>query len=222
MKQTQIKRLYQSNKEFVPITLAEAVVVNTTDIVGLSSLGITTLDKVLSTTLGVIGTNSEDIETLNNAVVQINNTLKNKQDKLKAGAGINISEDGTISTTLSVELYCIVPKLPTPSKECLNKIYLVTNSKGVVGNILLEYICIYVDSSASYVWEQIGSVQTDVDLRGYVTQEQLNSELNHIKQDISKIKADLENTISAKNVTTSLGANVIVDYEIPKNIYDNI
>ena len=44
---TQIKRLYQNNQEFVPITLAEAVVVNTTNIPGLKSLGITTLDKVI-------------------------------------------------------------------------------------------------------------------------------------------------------------------------------
>lgn len=44
---TQIKRLYQNNQEFVPITLAEAVVVNSTNIPGLQSLGITTLDKVL-------------------------------------------------------------------------------------------------------------------------------------------------------------------------------
>ena len=44
---TQIKRLYQDGKEFVPITLSEAVVVNTTNVPGLNGLGITTLDKVL-------------------------------------------------------------------------------------------------------------------------------------------------------------------------------
>ena len=55
---TQIKRLYQNNQEFVHITLAEAVVVNTTNIPGLQSLGITTLDKVLKTTLGVVGSNT--------------------------------------------------------------------------------------------------------------------------------------------------------------------
>ena len=49
MSTTQIKRLFQSNTEFVPITLAEAVVVNTSNVPGLSSLGITTLDKVLRT-----------------------------------------------------------------------------------------------------------------------------------------------------------------------------
>lgn len=44
---TQIKRLYQNDQEFVPITLAEAVVVDATNIPGLQTLRITTLDKVL-------------------------------------------------------------------------------------------------------------------------------------------------------------------------------
>jgi hypothetical protein len=43
---TQIKRLYQGNQEFVPITLSEAVVVNGTNISELNNT-ITTLDKVL-------------------------------------------------------------------------------------------------------------------------------------------------------------------------------
>jgi hypothetical protein len=72
---TQIKRLYQNNQEFVPITLAEAVVVNTTDIPGLKSLGITTLDKVLKTTLGIVGTNTLSIETINKTLATINSTL---------------------------------------------------------------------------------------------------------------------------------------------------
>jgi len=72
---TQIKRLYQNSKEFVPITLAEAVVVNTTNIPGLQSLGITTLDKVLRTTLGIVGTNTVNIDTINKALTTINNTL---------------------------------------------------------------------------------------------------------------------------------------------------
>jgi hypothetical protein len=44
--------------------LAEAVVVNSTTIPGLSSLGITTLDKVLKYTMGVTGTNSVNISKL--------------------------------------------------------------------------------------------------------------------------------------------------------------
>ena len=85
MNYTQIKRLFQNNTEFVPITLSEAVVVNTSTIPGLTNLGITTLDKVLRNTLCLIGTNTKNIETLGSNIItltgvvdQINNELKNK------------------------------------------------------------------------------------------------------------------------------------------------
>jgi hypothetical protein len=51
------------------------VVVNTTNIPGLKSLGITTLDKVLKTTLGIVGTNTLNIDTINKTLTSINNTL---------------------------------------------------------------------------------------------------------------------------------------------------
>jgi hypothetical protein len=78
MSTTQIKRLSQSKTEFVPITLAEAVVVNTSNLPGLSSLGITTLDKVLRTTMGVVGTNAADIAKLKTTVQEINTALEGK------------------------------------------------------------------------------------------------------------------------------------------------
>lgn len=210
---TQIKRLYQSNTEFVPITLAEAVVVNTSNIVGLSSLGITTLDKVLRVTMGVVGTNSADIDTLERTVNQINTELQNKQDKLTAGVGITISPEGVISATNSVELYKIVLQLPTASKDCLNSIYLVPNSKGANGNAFIEYICIYETNLQKYIWEEIGKIQTDVDLSGYVTKEEFNST-------IQNINTQLSSTITARNVTTSTGTVVAVNYNIPNNLYD--
>lgn len=82
MSTTQIKRLFQSKTEFVPITLAEAVVVNTSNLPGLSSLGITTLDKVLRTTMGVVGTNAAEINTLKTTVQNINTALEGKQINL--------------------------------------------------------------------------------------------------------------------------------------------
>ena len=103
MNYTQIKRLFQNNTEFVPITLAEAVVVNTSTIPGLTNLGITTLDKVLRNTLGLIGANTQKIETLGGDILtltgvvgQINNELQNKQDKLTAGVGISITKNDRI------------------------------------------------------------------------------------------------------------------------------
>ncbi len=205
---TQIKRLYQNNQEFVPITLAEAVVVNTTDIPGLKSLGITTLDKVLKTTLGVVGTNTLNIDTINKTLTSINNTLQNKQDKLTAGDGITISPDGVISVTNTNTLgfqYKIVTVLPSPpGKDYENIIYLVPNPEGVNGNIFIEYICINKDST--YIWEQIGSLTTDVNLDDYVTK----TEFNALKSIV----------LTAQDVTTLSGVAVTVNYNIPNNLYD--
>ena len=205
---TQIKRLYQNNQEFVPITLAEAVVVNATNIPGLKSLGITTLDKVLKTTLGVVGTNTLNIDTINKTLTNINNTLQNKQDKLTAGDGITISSDGVISVTNTSTLgfqYKIVTVLPSPPrKDYENIIYLVPNPGGANGNIFIEYICINKDST--YIWEQIGSLTTDVNLDDYVTK----TEFNALKSIV----------LTAQDVTTSSGVAVTVNYNIPDNLYD--
>ena len=205
---TQIKRLYQNNQEFVPITLAEAVVVNTTNIPGLQSLGITTLDKVLKNTLGVVGSNTLSIDTINKTLATINNTLQNKQDKLTAGDGITITPDGTISVTKTSTLgfqYKIVSILPSPpKKDYENIIYLVPNPRGVNGNIFIEYICINKDSV--YIWEQIGSLTTDVNLDNYVTKVEFNT---------------LKSTVlTAQDVTTSSGIAVTVNYDIPSTLYD--
>ena len=205
---TQIKRLYQNNQEFVPITLAEAVVVNTTNIPGLQSLGITTLDKVLRNTLGVVGSNTLSIDTINRTLATINNTLQNKQDKLTAGDGITISPNGVISITNTSTLgfqYKIVTALPSPpKKDYENIIYLVPNPQGANGNIFTEYICINRDSA--YIWEQIGSLTTDVNLDDYVTK----TEFNTLKSIV----------LTAQNVTTSSGVAVTVNYNIPNNLYD--
>lgn len=216
MSTTQIKRLFQSKTEFVPITLAEAVVVNTSNLPGLSSLGITTLDKVLRTTMGVVGTNAADINTLKTTVQSINTALEGKQDKLTAGVGITISPTGVISVTNSIELYKIVTSLPTASKDCLNSIYLVPSPSGTAGNIFVEYICVYETTQAEYIWEKIGEVQTDVDLSGYVTNEVFNATIN-------TINGQLANTITAQDVTTSDGsAKVVVNYTIPADLYDSM
>ena len=205
---TQIKRLYQNNQEFVPITLAEAVVVDATNIPGLQTLGITTLNKVLKNTLGVVGANTINIQTINDTLTNINTTLQKKQDKLTAGDGITISPNGVISITNTSTLgfqYKIVTVLPSPpKKDYENIIYLVPNPRGVNGNIFIEYICINRDST--YIWEQIGSLTTDVNLDNYVTKTEFTN--------LSSI------VLTAQDVTTSSGTPVTVEIDIPNNLYD--
>ena len=230
MNYTQIKRLFQNNTEFVPITLAEAVVVNTSTIPGLTNLGITTLDKVLRNTLGLIGTNAENIKTLGGDIVtltgvvkQINNELQNKQDKLTAGVGISITKNEQDQTVISVnhslEIYKIITTetwndiKDNPSKNYENVIYLVPqpSATSVNQNIFKEFLCVFKDGV--YQWEEFGTIQTKVDLSGYVTQEEFTA----LKNRVSNIELT---GIFANDVLTSTGQQVAVQYTIPNNLYD--
>ena len=230
MNYTQIKRLFQNNTEFVPITLSEAVVVNTSTIPGLTDLGITTLDKVLRNTLGLIGTNTQNIETLGDNIVtltevvgQINNELKNKQDKLTAGVGISITKNEQDQTVISVnhslEIYKIVTTetwntiKDNPSQSYENVIYLVPQPSitSANQNIFKEYLCIF--KNGTYQWEEFGTIQTEVDLSGYVTQEEFTA----LKDRVSNIELK---GIFASDVFTSTGQQVAIQYTIPSDLYD--
>lgn len=142
---TDIKKLQQNGKEFVPITLAEAVVVNVENLKGYDTLGKTTsgkttLDKVLNALATVDYTQQT-------AITEINNKLKS----LKAGFS-----------------YQVVNELPTPNVDCLGTIYLVRGSD-INQNKYAEYICIF--NNAEYSWEMLGIINSEVDLTGYVTKD---------------------------------------------------
>lgn len=212
---TQIKRLYQNGNEFVPITLSEAVVVNTDNMkllgVDGANLKITTLDKVLRAILEIEDENSDTLITLNSTVSAINTELAKKQNKLTAGAGINISDDGVISTIF--ELYKVVSSLPEPSKDVTNTIYIKRSSEAA-GNIFSEYICVE-PATGVFAWEEVGTIAADVDLSGYVTTDTFNTT-------ISNINNRLDSTITASNATLSNGSTVVVDYNIPPDLYDSM
>lgn len=146
---TDIKKLQQNGKEFVPITLAEAVVVNVENLQGYDTLGKTTsgkttLDKVLNALATVDYTQQT-------AITEINNTLKS----LKAGFS-----------------YQVVNELPTPNVDCLGTIYLVKGSD-INQNKYAEYICIF--NNAEYSWEMLGIINSEVDLTGYVTKDDFDA-----------------------------------------------
>lgn len=230
MNYTQIKRLFQNNTEFVPITLSEAVVVNTSTIPGLTNLGITTLDKVLRNTLGLIGANTQKIETLGGDILtltgvvgQINNELQNKQDKLTAGVGISITKNDQNQTVISVnhslEIYKIITTetwntiKDSPSQSYENVIYLVPQPAITSSNqnIFKEFLCVFKDGV--YQWEEFGTIQTKVDLSGYVTQEEFAA----LKNRVSNIELT---GIFASDVFTSTGQQVAIQYTIPSDLYD--
>lgn len=146
---TDIKKLQQNGKEFVPITLAEAVVVNVENLQGYDTLGKTTsgkttLDKVLKA-LAAVDYSQQS------AIIDINNKLKS----LKAGFS-----------------YQVVNELPTPNVDCLGTIYLVRGSD-INQNKYAEYICIF--NNAEYSWEMLGIINSEVDLTEYVTKTDFNA-----------------------------------------------
>ena len=183
---TEIRRLFQQGKEFVPISLAEAIVVNTNNLPGFNSLRITTLDKVLYNLVGVVGTNT----------INIKNLQDTKQDKLTAGNGIVI-KDGVISTTANIgDIYKIVSTLPRASAEVTNTLYLVPSTSDNTEdgmNIFVEWLCIKVGKT--YKWEKLGESKTTIDLSDYIT---------------------------SIPVTNSSGTIIKVNYEIPRDLYDNL
>ena len=183
---TEIRRLFQQGKEFVPISLAEAIVVNTNNLPGFNSLRITTLDKVLYNLVGVVGTNT----------INIKNLQDTKQDKLTAGNGIVI-KDGVISTTANIgDIYKIVSTLPRASAEVTNTLYLVpgTSDNTEDGmNIFVEWLCVKVGET--YKWEKLGESKATIDLSDYIT---------------------------SIPVTNSSSTIIKVNYEIPRDLYDNL
>lgn len=224
---TQIKRLYQSGKEFVPITLQEAVVVNATNIPGLADLKITTLDKVLRRTLAAVEENSGNISNvegiLNNAIVELNTLINTKQDKLTAGNGITIDKVGdelVISTNLSFEIYKVAESLPEASPQQSNIIYFVPTT-GISSNdekdILEEYMCVQKDGK--WVWERLGRIQAGVDLT------EILGRLDTLESDVNTLKGAVAGQITAEDVTTSPDKGskpIIVIYDIPATLYDSV
>lgn len=224
---TQIKRLYQSGKEFVPITLQEAVVVNATNIPGLADLKITTLDKVLRRTLAAIEDNTgniSDIEgTLNQAIIDLNALINTKQDKLTAGNGITIDKVGdelVISTNLSFEIYKVAESLPEAGPSHANTIYFVPTT-GVSSNdekdILEEFMCVQKDGK--WTWERLGRIQAGVDLS------EILGRLDTLESDVATLKTAVAGQITAEDVTTSPDKGskpIIVTYDIPATLYDSV
>lgn len=161
----QIKRLKQAGSEFVPITLAEAVVVDADGLLGLKE--ITTLDKVLA--------QYSDLTTY--AIAEIDTINKTYQKKLTPGLGINIDDDGVISVTTTTEVkglsYKISDTLPdNATEEHLNIIYLIPSPNITSENIFDEYIC-YEDNGV-YEWEKIGSIPSTISFEGLVSKEEFD------------------------------------------------
>lgn len=181
---TEIKRLSQNGVEFVPITLSEAVVVNRST--G-NETRIDTLDKVLREIFGNESNLNNLVDTINTTLSTNQTTLEQhtaligantqsieaKQDKLTAGNGITIAENESgqliISSNITFELFKVVAEKPVSGES--NYIYLVPTEGGIDGNSYTEFIW------NNGAWEELGKIQTQVDLSGYVTETTFNNKV---------------------------------------------
>ena len=123
-------------------------------------------------------------------------SVENKQDKLIAGEGINITGN-TISCTVSFnyELWTIVETLPQTGEK--NKIYLVPSVQTGGSNIYTEYI--YTGSAEQKGWEILGQFQTAISLEGYVSNETFNAYKQEMQTIIDGIEGDVADLQSQVN-----------------------
>ena len=123
-------------------------------------------------------------------VVNSTITWQPLQNKMTAGAGVSITEDGVVSATVS-KLLTFVGALPETGDT--NTLYLVVKSDPVQGDEFEEYVWL------GNRWERIGSLS--LDLTDYYTKEQVD-----IITGERKGQLELENGISTSFSTIGVSS----------------
>lgn len=102
-------------------------------------------------------------KTVIGAINEVNQAVKTKQDKLKAGTGVEITPENTVNVTLDTTVFKVVASLPeSPAAGDENKIHLVPAESTEEGNIYTEYV--FVGGK----WEEFGTYRSEVDLTPYL------------------------------------------------------
>ena len=146
-----------------------------------------------------------DISGLNTRLSGIDSSISslnsNKQDKLTAGTGINLSGD-TISCTLNTNVFVVLSSLPkTPASGNEQKIHVIPSSTTGASNTYVEYI--YVNSR----WEKLGEFQPEksVDLSSYalssVTHNEITSKYNAATANTQTQINNLNNSVKVTATT---------------------
>lgn len=136
----------------------------------------------------------------------ISNELDAQTDKIN-----KINE--SIKQFVDHNLIKIVTELPTTDID-KNCIYLVPNKDGEGNNIFIEYI--YVEAEGTF--EEVGRIQTKVDLSGYYTKEETdnqiqiakNSAINiHDEDNTKSIKLDINDIEAIEDYGSTVNASLI-------------
>lgn len=134
--------------------------------------------------------------------------LGNLQKTLTPGTGINIGEDGTISTTLDVSAFKVVASLPeSPEAVNENKIHVVLDADSTEeGNQYAEYLWV------NGAWELVGKFKADMDLSAYAKTETVNQQIDAVNQSIATNRSEVDAAVALKADKT------YVDDELAKKV----
>lgn len=157
-------------------------------------------------------------KTVAGAINEVNQVVKTKQDKLKAGTGVEITSDNTVNVTLDTTVFKVVASLPeSPAAGDENKIHLVPAESTEEGNIYTEYV--YVNGK----WEEFGTYKSEVDLTPYLKKADAESTYQKITDNTlattakTVVGAINENTGNVTRIDRAVGNPVIeeVDLSVP-------
>ena len=143
---------------------------------------------------------------------ELQSKINTKQDKIIAGAGIDIT-DNTISCTLDTTILKVVDSLPvSPSSGDENKIHLVLSTNSEEGNTYDEYL--WVNNS----WEKIGSFIPSVDLSIYAEKSYVDSQIASETTARTQADSELQSKINTKQDTLTAGENIKIENNVISSI----
>lgn len=167
----------------------------------------TTYQKITDNTLATTA------KTVVGAINEVNQAVKTKQDKLKAGTGVEITSDNIVNVTLDTTVFKVVASLPeSPAAGDENKIHLVPAESTEEGNIYTEYV--FVNGK----WEEFGTYKSEVDLTPYLKKTDAEATYQKINDDTLATTAKTivgainENTGNITRIDRAVGNPVIEEH----------
>ena len=131
-----------------------------------------------------------------------------KQDKLKAGTGIDITPENTVNVTLDTTVFFVAESTPeSPTDEQKKKICLVPASTTEEGNYYTEYVWVVNEEHPDGYWEEFSTYKSEVDLTSYlkkvdaeatyqkITDDTLATAAKTIVGAINEVHTDLESAV---------------------------
>jgi len=135
-----------------------------------------------------------------------------KQDKLKAGTGIEITPENTINVTLDTTVFFVAESTPeSPTDEQKKKICLVPASTTEEGNYYTEYVWVVNEQHPDGYWEEFGTYRSEVDLTLYL--KKTDAESTYQKINDSALATNAKTVVGAINeVKSSVDVNSYKQY----------